>query len=325
MHNHKNSHEQEKNQQCAHYSKSCYSLMVSFFIILFFTQSIASEQCGVTNLTKAGSRFGDHLLGYCKAKWVAFQHNMPFYLKPFSYSNELILSQKETTFSAQITQKYKNKIHIQTEPTKWEQNKDTLYYVNFYSKNVNWSITNPDSLFARFREELRTMIFPKTKPETPNIPPNMISIAVHVRKGGGYDPPLLSRSHYADQRWTLKLPPNRFYVEQIRYLYNYFGQQPLYVYIFTDDKKPNEIVKTFTDLLADCQLHFDCRKTTNSHNMHVVDDLIGLSLFDCLIRPNSNFSICAQLIGKHKVIIWPTSYHWEETTLIIDEVRVHIP
>ena len=100
--------------------------VISFFGALFFLQLTACAQYGVTNIQRHGSRFGDNLLGYCKAKWVAFQRNMPFYLTPFPYCNELILSQDEEICSAQTSKKYKNKIHIQTKPIQWQKNHNTF-------------------------------------------------------------------------------------------------------------------------------------------------------------------------------------------------------
>ena len=291
---------------------------------------------GIANLPRKGSRFGDNLLGYCKAKWIAYKYNLPFYLKVFPHAQELALAQKDSLLSAGIRKGYTQEVHVTRQKINWLQESRTLYYLSLNTKSIAWSITNTDSLFMQFRQELQELISPVRKPSLPTLPHDMISVAVHVRKGGGYDRPLLSDNpdktepyptgtHYADQIWPLKFPPDTFYIDQIRYLYTYFGNQPLYVYIFTDDKNPPEIVRTFSSALSDCQLQFACRDTENGPDKNVIDDLMGLSIFDCLIRPTSNFSVCAQLIGNHQIIIWPKQYHWEHAQLIIDDVTVYIP
>lgn len=50
-----------------------------------------------------------------------------------------------------------------------------------------------------------------------------------------------------------------------------------------------------------------------------------MSQFDCLIRPCSNLSGIAQIIGDHKVIIRPEHNKWVDNKLIIDQVALFIP
>jgi len=46
------------------------------------------------------------------------------------------------------------------------------------------------------------------------------------------------------------------------------------------------------------------------YNLNVVEDFYNMSCFDCLIRPASHFFLAAQLLGNHKIIIYPKHWKW---------------
>lgn len=131
------------------------------------------------------------------------------------------------------------------------------------------------------------------------IPTNRLTIALHIRRGGGY---LTDQVLIHTQLW--QFPPDQFYLEQIRTIYN-LTKKPLFAYIFTDDPHPAKIAQTFSKALSDIDIMFDYRKTKNHHALNVVEDFFGMLKFDCLIRPYSHFSMWAERLGNYKIIIYP--------------------
>ena len=49
-----------------------------------------------------------------------------------------------------------------------------------------------------------------------------------------------------------------------------------------------------------------------------------MSQFEILIRSSSYFSRVAELMGNHKLIIYPISSHWQQNKLIIDTIGIRI-
>src|SRR5260221_8397126 len=49
-----------------------------------------------------GGRFGDNLLSYSKAKWLSYTYSIPFYYKPFPYSDQLQLSIDQKRYTSSV-------------------------------------------------------------------------------------------------------------------------------------------------------------------------------------------------------------------------------
>ena len=45
-----------------------------------------------------GGRLGDQLIAYMHAKWVSYLYDIPLLYKPFHYSNDLVLDDKEELY-----------------------------------------------------------------------------------------------------------------------------------------------------------------------------------------------------------------------------------
>ena len=88
-----------------------------------------------------------------------------------------------------------------------------------------------------FKAELRRMIKPLYALSKPDIPKNCTTVALHMRRGLAFDGP----EHCIKVPW--KEPPMSYYLTQIRSLYNFYGNQPMYVHLFTDHLHPQEILK----------------------------------------------------------------------------------
>lgn len=282
-------------------------------------------------------RLGDHLITYAKAKLISYLYYIPLLYKPFKYSDQLTLHRYEPQYNAKIDAQYPKKIivgnnistHFQITRLYTCTLKSTFNECRDFSDLYKYTRTDPF-----FKKILQTMIAPINPIEAIPLPPNVITVAVHVRKGGGYDGPLLSKipthvsntpvinRHYADVQYPTRFPPETYYIEQIKHIAHLFNNQPLFVHIFTDDNNPSAIANRFKAQLTHLPITFSYRTTDNGHNVNVLDDLFNMAHFDCLIRPASSFSKIAQLLGNHKIIICPKHAQWIGQTLIIDKISI---
>ncbi len=250
----------------------------------------------------------------------------------------LRLSKEEQEYSKEVAKQFEKVISVSSEQDILKYKKDNVL---FESKGVFFRIKK----YPKFKQtieymlqdqyfvtELRNMLEPVVPLPQITLPPDKLTVAVHIRKGGGFDRPLNSTQYYhsnivgnkfyADRRWPSKFPPEQYYVDQIKKVSDLFGDAPLFVYIFTDDRNPSILVNRMQKAVNKNNITFSCRNRGNVHNAHVVEDFYNMSRFDCLIRSGSHFGLAAQLLGNHKVIIYPKHWKWEGRKLIIDEVSI---
>jgi len=314
-----------------------YYLCALCFFDVVHTNNISSA---VTYEFEKGGRLGDHLMTYSKAKWIAYKYNLPFYYTPFEFSQHLAMHTKEPRLTPEIKKKFTRVIHFRKHATEnIAQENATLYIIHRrFIDSEAWSYSYGDMAdtlrsHKPFLNELKAMITPTRKIKKPKIPLNTISLAVHVRRGGGFDLPLRQQSlslpqqtnnpneKFADQIWPAKFPPYDFYIEQVKLIAKQLGKSPFYLHIFTDDPNPNDIVNIFKKSLAELPIIFDCRSKGNSHNCNILEDLFAMKNFDFLIRPESSLSLFAQILGNHQLTIYPLHATWQnDATLIVDKV-----
>ena len=285
----------------------------------------------------SGGRFGDNLLAYLHGKWISFKYGTPLIYKPFKYSEHLRLHVNES----QIMPKNLAKRTLSKENMKVDPNENCLLVVPWFSEisferakswNKKWIYFEIDWENKKFYDEIVELIQPiNARLAEFELPNNYITVALHVRKGEGFDGPLLSeaavkkeKGGYADWNAPLKFPPDYFYIDQLKTVSEYFGHAKIYAYIFTDAKNPSLIAQRFKAALADYpNIEFDYRKlTNNTHDTNVLEDFFALLKFDCLIRPQSSFSIAAAKLTNYKLEIYPTEHHWDGIKSVIDKVEV---
>jgi len=132
-------------------------------------------------------------------------------------------------------------------------------------------------------------------------------------------------THYAfsDREHPTRFPPLQFYIDQIKFLYKNLNNAPLFIHIFTDHPNPQELVDNIKKHINADNITYSYRKEGNSHDTNILDDLFAMMEFDCLIRPGSSYSKFAQLLGNHKIIIYPAKTTWiEEKKLLVNEVGI---
>ncbi|HEB41495.1 MAG TPA: hypothetical protein ENI08_00555 [Candidatus Dependentiae bacterium] len=302
----------------------------------------------VTYVLRKTSRFGDYIALYSAAKFLSEKYGIQLLYKRFPFSHLLAMDLHEKKYDKGLLNQFKKVFPIRSEKDfiKQANPKQPLLYnicrVGFDFEAVfAYAETN-----AVFCNRLRKMIAPIKPLDEFWLPQDRITVAVHVRKGGGYDRPLSSVQQfdghlnlveytqtvvncklyyaYIDQKFPLKFPPDQYYVDQIKKLSAMLNDAPLYVYLFTDDSNPIAILEEYEWIIGKPNIVFNCRKEENRHDLNVIEDFFAMTKFDCLIRPQSNFSKGVQLIGKHKIVIHPKKAAWVNGKLIINMVNIVI-
>lgn len=257
-------------------------------------------------------RFGDKLLCYLHAKWISYRYAIPLLYKPFPYSDQLVLHQCERHFKDSDFHRFEKTIHPSFGMEISFQNDISNLYVIPYFPEAMWEHTPQNAYYyfpvdwndQGFKSEIKKLISPlHVQPEL-RLPTGKITVAVHIRLGGGFDP--------ADG-WThmpLKLPPIDFYKKQIRHMYELLGHKPLYVHIFTDDRNPIKLMQECQEFTKDLDIQYGCRMEGNAHNSNVIKDFFDMTKFDCLIRAESNFSIVLAKLSDFMIEISPTHFTW---------------
>ncbi len=311
------------------FNKSVFFLLVVLFCV---PQEVISSS-GIT-YSFSGGRFGDNLLSYCRVCWLSYVHGLDFYYKPFRYSDELAMHKIHQHHFDGHNKAKEVEIDdglIFSELLKNEDS-DTMYIGKpFVKKNpINWD----DKAFVYL---LRKEIKPINSLEMVNIPKNHKSVALHIRRGGGWDRPLCQADticttkgkklgRYSepcvDRAYPRRFAPDTYYIESLQYLLEVFSDQHIYVYIFTDDPQPELIAQKYKEAVNSSRLTFGYREEKNSHDANVLEDFFSMQKFDCLIRPASGFSRLAGLLGRVKFEMTPTKYRWDENVLTITRVAV---
>lgn len=312
-----------------------------------------------------GGRFGDQMIMYVKSRWIAYKYDLLFFYKPFCYSDQLMMHELDTIWQSEIQKTFEQKRLIKdignnNLDTIISKDTSTLYIVHYYFMQPQWGphqktydsqeICEWKDLIndKKFREDLRSVIAPRISIQQLDLPANRISVAVHVRKGGGFDHPLLSpqlydydsamaeiimseqlpvyhtKIIYSDRVWPLKFPPDQYYIEQIKHISDLLNNAPLYVHLFTDHQDPSALAATYQAAVNKPNIIFGCREQDNHHSKNVLEDLFAMAQCDCLIRSGSNFPQISQLIGKHRIVIYPQSAKWLGKTMVVDQIGIWI-
>jgi len=276
----------------------------------------------------SGGRFGDNLIAYFHAKWIALKYGYAFLYKPFGFSEGLNLHKMDQTyrsfsnFPKKITIsdvkqfaniKYPCLITVPYFPEskcEYEMLKHAKMGLPFF--DVDWE----DPVF---KKEVQECLTPLEAVKTLTLPKDCISVAVHVRRGGNHD-----NYENAAKGYPLKFPPDNYYIAQIKRIAQIYKDKMLYVYIFTDDLNPRGIVETYSRALNNPKLVFDFGKEQSlpEGKSRIFHDFFSMAKFDCLIRCMSNFSIVASKLGNYKVMTTPLIAHHDGSQVIVDEVEV---
>lgn len=284
-------------------------------IFLFYAFNIIAINYAVTYEITPG-RFGDNLLNYMHAKWISFKYKIPLLYKPFIFSENLLMHKNELKYENEY-QKFNKKI-ILSEINKIDLTitEKILYIVNyfpegFYERNFcknyeggKWYYFDTDWENKLFKAELLKNIKPNYQfNDVIKIPDNLISVAIHLRRGGSFD------NQNVIKAFPMKFIDDEFYFQEIENLSNYFNNQKIYVHIFTDDEKTLNILDIYKKKFIDKKnIAFNIRKLDNNHQSNILEDFFSMLKFDCLIHSESNYSLTASFLGNFKYKSRPTFY-----------------
>lgn len=278
-----------------------------------------SGKCSAVTYELNGGRFGDNLSSYCRAIWIAYRHNIPFLYKRFKYSERLALNNYGLAMNKKVGALFKRKIIIPNHNCyDIIKNSGILYIVGWKSKiSVDWR----NKKFVALLKKCLTLPFLSSRflSSEIEIPPHHISVAVHIRTGGDYGPDKKIRS-----KQPKRFAPHQFYIDQIKRIQSMFEGSDLYVHIFTDDAKPMALVKKFKQQLGDEHITYGCRQQGNNFHTNVLEDFFAMTTFDCLIRPESLYSMYAERLGNHKVVIYPvrTGSAGRRRKIVVQEIAI---
>lgn len=282
-------------------------------VLLKYKESFCEKGGPTVTYALDCGRFGDQIINYIKALWVSYKYEIPLLYKPFSYSKNLKLSIEHRPLKNHFNLmrnviRSKGYTHIKNffdhiQKSKID-NTNHLYSISFFTPDVeDWD----DEEFVQL---LALLIAPINPLGSLEIPQGYVSVALHVRDGGGYD------SESTIRRMPTKFPPHSFYIHAIKTIADNVGNKPIYIHLFTDHPNPSEIRELYLSLLKDLDIQneivFNCRTSENNYNSNVLEDYFGMMQLDCMIRPNSSFSRSAAIVSAPIIEISPPKIKSDE-------------
>jgi hypothetical protein len=303
-------------------------------------------------------RLGDQIMLYMATKYVAMTYDMNFFYREFKNSDKFMLSRYDKKFDSSIRKNYKHIISIKNfqDLESIKNNSNALFVLQWglVSGDTRTSIFEKKYFNAQFlahMQQMLTLINPLNQPIL-EIPAGHISIAVHVRKGEGFDIPLQSiqiyknngddheqlqsilqktphvqnkldnRQKSSDQIWPSKFPPEQYYIDQINNLTKLLADKKIIIYIFSDSLDPASLTKRIKAHCSRKDLTFVT--VTGIWQNSLFFDLYAMSECDCLICSTSMLSYAAEIIGNHAVVIRPYTHEWQGNILYIKESKINL-
>lgn len=356
-----------------YFNKRIYARIAFFVFISLITNFTLSHPHIITNDFEGWRRLGDNITTVSKTCYYAEKFDLPMFYTPFEYSNSFKLCQQIPLLEKSKKNQFSKMVYVNSDED-IESNieeEDPILFVCTFLSLTPWvySYIHENYNFGQKIRNLFTPIIPYKKIEKA---PNAISIALHVRKGGGVDWPLasqqefelkipimtkkkiylhkknpnissediwplnylpgpgfisetkhllLKKSFYADYIWSIKFPPDQYYIEQLKLILSNLPNKSVTIYLFTDDPNPENIVTRYKNALG-THVTFVYRTLENQHNKNVIDDLMAITQCDILIAASSSFAFAAMLLGNHSLIAMPAHAVTLPDKVIIDKVHL---
>jgi hypothetical protein len=285
--------------------------IVLFFILYFFNGF--AQNSYVSYVTYG--RFGDNLLAYSHAKWLAYKYDLHVLYTPFLYSDKLMLINDVVQLN--VKSKYKNEkiiaINGGFRPYR-------IYEVPCFSDfEHEWNLFKTDWSDPIFKQCMKGLIKPIEIMQLITPKYNRLSIALHIRTTGGYDPVGTELS------FLHKFPPLSFYTKELANISKIIDFAPMYVYVFTDHLSPEQLVfELKQELVSKDHIYFDYKKNVFSIEDEVLKDFFSLAQFPIIIRGDSNFSYMAARIGETCLEIFPKNNFIMNNKVCVGEVGFYI-
>jgi hypothetical protein len=297
--------------------------LIYFFIIVAFFRLNSTFAGPAVTYEFSGGRFGDNLVSYLHAKWISYYYQIPLLYIPFPYSSELKMADHE--YKNHQLQPFLNQERIYSFDQPSNVHSSTLFFCPYFPevaselKSGQFIHFPVDWKNQEFRKIVNEMISPRHNLQLTHPPDGVVSIAIHVREGGGYDHP---NHHIWDPE---KIPPVSFYIESLLNVLELFTSKTLHCHLFTDAKNPKTILETIQrSVPSKTHITFSCRENCNLHDANVLEDFFSLFNFDILIRPQSNFSIVPARIHDFAIVCSPITFSVHDQIIKIEHIEMEV-
>ncbi len=263
------------------------------------------------------------MVAYFHAKWIAMKYHLPFLYKPFPYSDQLGMDTRNVPWSKAY--QFKRRVVIRSEREINPNASSTLFIVPYfpelkYELATSWKGKFHFSMDLEdpvFKQELIRCLTPKDPIPTIPLPVDRKTVGMHVRRGGGYDH---KNAHLKD---PIRFPPDSYFTESLSLVINHFPNEPLYVYVLTDDPHPEDLLKRYKECFAGYDnIEFACRTSGNHYDANVLTDFFTIPKFDSFIGSGSHFSVMAAKLGDYDVLIFPVHATIVDGIVTIDQIDV---
>jgi hypothetical protein len=284
-----------------------------------------------------GERLGDRLLIISAVQYFALKNGLDFYYYPSSLLDKFTLSIYNNQFNQNVKACYK---HIVTfnEATCNQAAPSTLFMAPWSVIDAFCLNFNKRHLQRDLFEHLQTMLTPLIDVPKLDIPDGYVSVAAHIRKGDGYDAPLRSAQIYknvdpifwgdnhqsqkqhrraSDDEWPNKFPPEQYYIDQINFLADLLADEQIICFIFSDSHDPEALTRRIAHHCNRKNINF-VNATSDKSDSPIID-MRRIASCECLIRAQSAYSIVAQIMGNHKIVISPKACAWHSDFLHVSQ------
>ena len=303
------------------------SALVGQSIDFFDFSFLLSPQHAITY--DGGARFGDRAMGYAQARYLSFMTDVPFIYRPFLYSEYLTIDFQAAAYdaeasrfictfrinSAQSLSDFFCKIRDPNTPP-------TLFVVEYFPTDITeWDFDKTREICFHIPwhdPEFHSYLQQSMRPRIP-IPKltkkGFLNVADHVRTLSGGDA-------LPSFGFTLKHTNLEYHRRQIRRIYEWNLQKPMYVFLFSDTKHPLELLESFRNHFLNTNIEFGIQFLENPDTDYAIQDFFAMQEFDALIATQSNFSMMAWRLGSFDLVIHPEHSIGSYPDTEID--RVHI-
>lgn len=259
----------------------------------------------------SGGRLGDNLISFIRARWLAYVFKGTVELKNFEFidnfqfckiynkleNNEQIM---QLTNLNEITKKKYDKPIIFELPYFPLENLEKKLY---WHKNRSTEILKINWLDKNFIDILKKEICANSNFNLKLTKNFKYNVAIHYRFGSG--PDLVQEDPIPIPS---KSPSIDFYIKSLNLLKSILNEGKIYCHIFSD--KTN--IESFLNILQKKfpEITFDFH--VSNQNIGVLEDFFSMLDFEYMIRPCSNISLIASIIGKCHTVILPISQNKNE-------------
>jgi hypothetical protein len=253
-----------------------YLYLLVLLIINFTCIAKKTYHCAITHKVEAWRRLGDNIITVCKTQYFAEHCGLKIIYKQFTYADQFKFSETGTFLTDELQKQYSKIVPVnrmQDIEEALKSGESILFEVHFLSETpwlYAYSRQNQE-----FENTIKKLFTPIIKIDPLPKPQSVVTVALHVRKGGGFDMPLASQQEYTIDEpitgiylkknmplnsntdvWPIKWPAGFKYIEAVK---NFTAKKTRFSdYVwpikFPPDQYYIDHLKYLSDFLCDKQL-----------------------------------------------------------------------